>query len=407
MGNENSNMKTIRRWVLWMTLGIIVLLLVLSVIGSFRGADKASELFNSDPLVVFWVSLTGLLVLGILFFPRLLRKPGLLAIHLGSILILLGAMWSSEQGHELLEKDKIPNGYLAIFEGESDDTLRDQTLQEELGKIPFALRTEDFWIDYHWDPGKLHIRYDSSLANKPSAHGQTNPHMRREETSEVDSNISEDDSNRIVRMWQIPAKVGEELNLDPNKLENASQISAQENEKSIPLPLKYVKVKRVIQNLKVAGRITDRPRDEPNPALLVELMWTDGKNEAPYVFPPGAPYTTRIRGFEFVYEVGPQVGIKDYYSDLVVLDAKNHVQQRKVIEVNKPLHYGGYHFYQTSYGHSVIRTARGPQSQWYTVLHVVSDSGVPVVFLGYWLLCLGVFWQCWLQHIIRYLGKRS
>ena len=98
MGNSNSNIKTIRRWALWVTLGIIILLLVLSVIGSFRGANRASELFNSKPLVVFWVGLTGLLIAGLVFFPRLLRKPGLLAIHLGSILILLGAMWGSENG---------------------------------------------------------------------------------------------------------------------------------------------------------------------------------------------------------------------------------------------------------------------------------------------------------------------
>jgi len=324
MGNSNSNMVIFRRWALWATLGMIVLLLVLSVIGSFRGADKASVLFNSDPLVVFWVSLTGLLVLGILFFPRLMRKPGLLTIHMGCILILLGAMWSSEQGHELLEKDKIPNGYMAIFEGESDNSIRDQTLKKEneKGTLPFELRTEDFWIEYHWDPGILHIRYDSSLARTPSPHGQSNPHAGGENASDTNSNFSGKDPN-VVLTWQIPALVGEEKRFD---------------KESVLLPLQYVRVKRVIHNLKVAERIMDRPRDQQNPALLVELMWTDGKKEIGYVFPPGSPHPTGALGFEFVYEVGPKVGIKDYYSDLVVLDSENHVQQREVIEVNKPLH---------------------------------------------------------------------
>ena len=39
---------------------------------------------------------------GIALFRRLLRVPSLLAMHLGCILVLLGAMWGSRPGHALL-----------------------------------------------------------------------------------------------------------------------------------------------------------------------------------------------------------------------------------------------------------------------------------------------------------------
>ena len=63
---------------------------------------------------------------------------------------------------------------------------------------------------------------------------------------------------------------------------------------------------------------------------------------------------------------------------------------RKSIEVNKPLHYGGYLFYQQGYDGDAGR---------YTVLGVTSDKGLGIVFLGYILLCTGVFWHFWLRHI--------
>ena len=103
--------------------------------------------------------------------------------------------------------------------------------------------------------------------------------------------------------------------------------------------------------------------------------------------------------------------VKDYYSDISVIDLKNRRQHRQTIEVNHPLHYGGYHFYQNRGDETEVPATAGEQRRMkpvgFTVLKVVSDSGVPVVFLGYWLLCVGVFWQCWLQHIIRYFGKRN
>ena len=77
---------------------------------------------------------------------------------------------------------------------------------------------------------------------------------------------------------------------------------------------------------------------------------------------------------------------RDYFSDIKVLE-NNKVVTSKKIEVNKPLHYGGYYFLQHEYGRR--------ESNPYTVLNIVSDSGIGLVFGGYIFLCIGVFWQSW------------
>ena len=65
--------------------------------------------------------------------------------------------------------------------------------------------------------------------------------------------------------------------------------------------------------------------------------------------------------------------------------------------MNDPLHYGGYHFYQSGYD-----TKHGS----YTVLSVTSDTGLNLVFLGFALTCLGTFWLFWGQPTVKALYKR-
>lgn len=59
----------------------------------------------------------------------------------------------------------------------------------------------------------------------------------------------------------------------------------------------------------------------------------------------------------------------------------NKVVLRKVIAVNAPLSYGGYTFYQSSYN---------PDDLTWSVLQVVRDPGVPVVYAGFIIMMLGL-----------------
>ena len=87
--------------------------------------------------------------------------------------------------------------------------------------------------------------------------------------------------------------------------------------------------------------------------------------------------------------------IKDYKSRLVVTD-EGSVLAGKDIEVNDPLYYGGYHFYQNSYD---------SQQGQYTGLFVKSDAGLQSVYIGFFLLCAGVFWLGWVRPGWTYLIK--
>ena len=66
------------------------------------------------------------------------------------------------------------------------------------------------------------------------------------------------------------------------------------------------------------------------------------------------------------------------------------------IEVNYPLHYGGYHFYQHDYD---VKDER------FSVLHVTSDTGLYLVYFGFLLLCIGTIWHFWLKHLQAFPKK--
>jgi len=92
--------------------------------------------------------------------------------------------------------------------------------------------------------------------------------------------------------------------------------------------------------------------------------------------PPGQPHR---QAEAYLVLAGVQGMISDYKSQLTVLDHAGERQAEKVIEVNDPLHYGDYHFYQHSYD---SRQGR------FTILGVHSDAGLSVVYVGFALLCL-------------------
>ena len=85
------------------------------------------------------------------------------------------------------------------------------------------------------------------------------------------------------------------------------------------------------------------------------------------------PFGIRLNDFRLEYykEKQPQAScvIKDYLSDVSIIENAKEVG-RKTIEVNHPLHYRGYHFYQYSYDAGQLN---------YSILFVKSDSGLYIV----------------------------
>ena len=321
---------------MWAAMALIVLLFFLSVYGAFIGPARAKEFFNSAALGVYWVALGLLLVVGIVLFRRLLRVPALLLVHAGCILILAGAIWGSEAGRNLQKTlfgiDIVPTGQMQIYEGYSDNRviLEDNEIRE----LPFYIKLKDFRLEYY-QPGHIYIQ-----------------------TRQGDA------------AWEFPAAIGARFQLGPQ--------------------FGIVEIVKVFENFKIAidgdsSAAVDEPGTGTNAALEVRIESPDGLISPRYVFERSRGHIYPDAALYMSYE---RV-IRDYVSELQVI-RNGQVVARKDIEVNHPLHFGGYHFYQHSYD---------AQAGEYTVLMVGPDTGLASVYGGFLALCVGAFWHFWLRKL--------
>ncbi len=336
-------MNRFKRAVLWAALIAIVLLVLLSIYGAFLGAERAQAFFNTLPLAVYWFALIVLLIAGIVAFRRLLQIPALLLLHTGCILVLVGAMWGSNGGHamarRLLGIDKIPQGQMGIPEQTQQNRviLTDSNSTREL---PFFVRLKDFRMEYY-TPGYLLIH------------------------------------SRTGQNWRAPAEAGQTLSLGEG--------------------FGTVSIRRTFENFRIDIQNSEPVAyDEPggsNPALEVTIERPGAAPGKRYVFERMPGHGNPDDPLKMTYSRM----VRDYISELeIVQDGK--VVAAKNIEVNHPLHYGGYHFFQHSYGEDKLGD--------YTVLMVVSDSGLNLVYSGYVMLIAGIFWHFWARRILATVQTR-
>jgi hypothetical protein len=329
-------MSQFKRALLWAALIAVILLVLLSVYGAFLGAERARAFFNSLPLAVYWFALIALLVAGFIAFRRLLQIPSLLLMHLGSILVLLGALWGSNGGHALAKRifgvDKIPEGQMGILEQTQENRvlLADSNSTRAL---PFFVRLKDLRMEYTRRDTCSSVRHRPELA--------------------------------------LPA--GQD-----NRCRWAGSLA--------PLP------SDAFENFKMDldGRVCrhDVPGGS-NPAL--EVTVEAGKAPEEYVFERLPGHGNPKDPLKMSYNRM----VRDYVSELEIVQ-DGRVVAAKNIEVNHPLHYGGYQFYQHSYGEDKLVD--------YTVLMAVSDSGLDLVYGGYLMLGAGVFWHFWGRRAWRGCG---
>jgi cytochrome c biogenesis protein ResB len=342
-------MNNFRREVLWTALLVIVLLAALSIYGAFIGADRAQEFFNRVPLAVYWIFFAVLLVVALAVFPRLVRVPGLLMIHVGCVLILAGGMWGSTLANDLQKRlfgiGKVRSGRMVIYEGAMENKVMPDG-SREFKELPFAIKLKDFRIEYY-QPANLYIETRDGQPRK------------------------------------VPVEIGKEFALGEG--------------------LGTAKVVRAFENFKMGKQdgknvIYDDPQPGSNPALEVQVTQPDGQVATRYIFEKFPGHNPGQDTFLMNYHRT----ISDYISEIQVI-RDNKVVAAKNVEVNHPLHFGGYDFYQSSYDDEAGR---------YTVFSVYSDTGLYIVYAGYWLLCLGAVWHFWLRHIVtraksKTCGERS
>ncbi|MFA5239305.1 MAG: cytochrome c biogenesis protein ResB [Phycisphaerae bacterium] len=320
---------------MWAGLLMVVLLFFMAIYGAFIGPERAKGFFNSPVLSAYWLALTVLLVVAFVVFRRLVRPGGLLLIHAGCILVLAGAIWGSEAGlgvqNRLLGTDKIQTGQMVILKGDAENSISLEDSYRTI-ELPFYIKLKDFRIEYY-EPGYLEII---------TAKGRS----------------------------KIPVKVGNTWSIGPD--------------------LGSLAIVRVYENFRIASdgdkeTVTDEPGGGYNPALEILIQKPDRTLATRYVFEKFPNYT--YPGDQFLMSY--RRAVKDYISEVQVIKDGSVVAEKN-IEVNHPLHFGGYHFYQSSYDTLAYR---------YTVLSVVSDTGLWFVYAGYLMLGIGVFWHFWLRHI--------
>ncbi len=336
-------MVRLKRPLLWACLIAIAALTTLSIYGAFLGAERAQALFNSVPVAVFWGAFVILLALGIVAFRRLLWVPSLLLMHLGCILVVVGGMWGSKPGQDLQERflgtERIVKGQMPILEGTSENrvALADGNETKEL---PFSIRLRKFRIEYY-EPGDLYIY------------------------------------SRDGRRWKLPAEAGRTQRLGRD--------------------LGTVTIQRVFRNFQMDGSGDQRIAiDAPgglNPALEVTIERPDGLTARRYVFLQRAGHDNPNDPVALTYAQS----VRDYISELEVV-RDSEVVASKNIEVNHPLYYGGYHFYQHKYGQNQFGD--------YTILMVVADSGLRIVYSGYAMLMVGIVWHFWGRPLRSALRNR-
>ena len=312
-----------------------------SIYGAFVGAERASVFFNSTPMVIFWCLLLLVFMVGFFVYASLRKRFSLLLIHAGCVLVLAGGMVGSQRGHillnRLLQKHSFTKGNISLHQGQSSNQV---TLDADagVGELPFTIGLKEAFIEYYDKPTiRFYVR--------EGVH------------------------------FDIPAAVGEMIELSDGQ-GTVQVIGAYRNFKM----------------RQVSGRMTPYESTEPgvNPAYELTFTPTGKPPETFFVFERFPMHAMGGRSYRAEY-VAPRV-VKDYKSTLQVID-KGHLVKETTIEVNKPLYYGGYHFYQSTFAYD----PSGPVSG----ISVSSARGVWVVFVGYAMIFIGLVLQFWPKILKR------
>jgi hypothetical protein len=337
-------------------LGLLTLV-GLSIGSTFISVKQASVFFNSASMVVFWTGLVVMLAASVLLWRHIRRAPGLLMLHVGCILIIGGAMWGSRKAHELradfFGSQQSPVIEISLIPGASVD-------------IGFEVKLEKAWTEYYpivESPWKFY--YELRV---PNGDVMGIPLQW------------EDETNAPMGKFSVPGEKlqGEILGISSDN-EFGSSGDIERYNRAAP-PKVLMKIKKAPNAPALTGLLVGRDYSDITRMSLESLYdsHTDWeKADSPAIV---------------MYSVQP---VRDYKAELSIRSGGKEIM-RKTIEVNDPLHYGGYHFYLTECdreGH-VKLTAR-------------SDAGLYVVYAGMILLGIGVFWVMWGPGIFKWLRQKQ
>ncbi len=138
-------MRGFRKYMMIVSMLLVAFLTHMSVCGAFIGGRKgipaAKALFNSTPMAIFWCALLAVLLISLIAYPSLRKRPLMLAMHLGCCLIIGGGLWGSDWSHEHFKSEDIPRsrGVILLRSGEVSSMLFDEEMKSH-ERLPFTVR---------------------------------------------------------------------------------------------------------------------------------------------------------------------------------------------------------------------------------------------------------------------------
>ncbi len=263
-----------------------------SVVGAFLGAERSAIFFQSIPLAVFWFALAAATLASIISFPRFIRSPGLLGMHLGWVLLIVGGMLGSRAGHRfaawLGAPEKIPAGYMFIGQGEGEDTIHGDEHSEVRGTLPFTVQLRKFDVEYYpiererWEFQYQVYRPDGG-ASLESVEWKLDKPVKIPGT---------DMTLRVRRFVERPGPWGPPvLRVTPRVATDKTAdltmlMPAVIGSGAVwPDPKIKFRVVRLFRNFQIAGKSPiDAPGDEENPAVELEVDLPDGRTIRHFAF---------------------------------------------------------------------------------------------------------------------------
>ena len=151
-----------------------------------------------------------------------------------------------------------------------------------------------------------------------------------------------------------------------------------------------IMVSKFYPSFGVKQSVVKRSDELKKPALFVEMDGPRGKTTE-WVFAEAPQATAYKDGNLFLLYKQMGENIKDWKSKLRIVEGGKTVAE-KTIEVNDPLKYGGYTFYQASYD---------PQNEKLSGLQVARDPGILLVYTGFFSLCFGIIFIFYIKPLLR------
>ncbi len=430
----------------WAFLSIAALFLVLSVAAAFLGAERAESFFTSPVMVVLWAVFILASALGAALLKSSGAHPGVIVMHVGLYLVLSGAVVGSERARFLSDRFReaggIHSGYMLLRKGEPESLVMDDDVITPAGELPFSLRLEEFRVEYY-EPEDENWRLWVEVYEICEREGRQRLRFLLNPDWEKNKEFSVPGTGIIIKaveyiqrarpvyerapeLWfvcgssesfSIPAEAGSEIELESPRarvrindiLENSAATSPGGSRMEIEVErggaaagifhiapgydyagiVEGLKLRYVVPGPSGAKRDGDSER----PAMRIAYI-RGGESEEKWLIPPSnRPYALNVSEHQAgdeageglirlnTYLVEPERRARSYKSKVAVEENGEEVK-RKVIRVNEPLYYGGYHFYQDSYD---------TESGLFTVLYVRSSAGLKIVYAGFIVLCAGAF----------------